>query len=237
MRIIALLLALVAFASPAHAQFGGSQNERRYTVTEFDKVRVDGGFAVTLTTGRSPFATAKGSPAALDNLSVSVNGKTLVIRRTSSAWGGYPGEDSGAVSIEIGTYDVRQAYVNGAGALDIDAIDGFEFGVSVQGSGAVRIGQLDVDRFDLMLNGAASAQIAGSAEDGTIVLRGVSALRGSDLDVRDLTLGIDGPGYAELGTSRAVKLDMVGPGEVRFAGQPACTVTTAGSPTILGCRP
>ena len=49
-RILVLASAALAFASAAQAA------DRNYTVTQFTKIRIDGGYKVKLATGVSPFA-------------------------------------------------------------------------------------------------------------------------------------------------------------------------------------
>src|SRR3546814_19405145 len=51
-----IMLAALALTATAPAQAA----ERRYTVTDFNRIRVDGPFVVTLATGKSPSATASG---------------------------------------------------------------------------------------------------------------------------------------------------------------------------------
>ena len=62
MRIFVLVVAASAIAMPAGAA------TRNFGITSFDKVRVDGPFKVRLTTGVAPFASATGSPAAIDRV-------------------------------------------------------------------------------------------------------------------------------------------------------------------------
>lgn len=85
----ALALAALAAAAPAA--------ERRHTVTDFDRVHVEGPFEVTLATGRPSSAVVSGSPAAIERVSIEVQGRVLRIRPNRSAWGGYPGEGAGPV--------------------------------------------------------------------------------------------------------------------------------------------
>ena len=70
-HLLAAALAAVAAAVPASAA------ERNYTVTGFDRVRLDGPYRVRMTTGVAPFARATGSSAALDSISIEVQGQTL----------------------------------------------------------------------------------------------------------------------------------------------------------------
>src|SRR3954465_13617316 len=126
----AILFALVvsaAFNSPAGAA------TRNFGITSFTKVRVDGPFRVSLATGVAPFARATGSPHALDRVAIDVRGDTLVVHSSSDSWGGYPGQDPGPVEVTLGTHDLSQAWLNGAGSLAIDRVKGLSFGLSVQG--------------------------------------------------------------------------------------------------------
>jgi len=79
-----LLLAALIFATSVPAVAA----ERRYSITDFNRVEVDGPYQVTLTTGGSSSARATGSSAALDRLSIEVMGQTLRIRTNVSSWGG-----------------------------------------------------------------------------------------------------------------------------------------------------
>ncbi|HXG82131.1 MAG TPA: hypothetical protein VNJ05_10065, partial [Sphingomicrobium sp.] len=94
-----ILLALLVLASlPAGAAPPAAK--RNYTVTDFDRIRIDGPYQVSLKTNVAPFARATGSQAALDGVSIEVQGRTLVVREGKNGWGGYPGENSGPVTIE-----------------------------------------------------------------------------------------------------------------------------------------
>src|SRR5262245_44026358 len=123
------LLSLLALASlPApQAVDAATPATRNYSVPSFDRIRIDGPYQVALRTNVSPFARAMGSPLALDGLSIGVEGRTLVVRAGSGGWGGYDGEDRGPVTIEVGTPDLKTAWINGAGALTVDKVRGLSF--------------------------------------------------------------------------------------------------------------
>src|SRR5688500_18035622 len=93
-----VLASLPAAAAPPQAQ-------RNYSVTSFDRIRVDGPYQVQLRTNVAPYARAVGAPRALDAVDIKVEGRTLIVRaRSSGSWGGYPGEAHGPVTIELGTH-------------------------------------------------------------------------------------------------------------------------------------
>jgi hypothetical protein len=231
-KTAAILVSLAAMlaASPA------ASAERTLSVTSFDRIRVDGPFKVTLTTGVAPFARVTGSSSAIDRVSVDVQGRTLVVRPSLSSWGGYPGEATGPAEIVLGTHDLSQAWLNGAGSLSIDRVRGLTFGFDLQGSGSVAIANMDVDQLRVGLNGAGSATLAGKAPKLTAIVRGVSSLDASALQVKDAAIGAEGPAQVKASVTGTLKLDARGTSTIDIAGTPACTVTAQGSATVTGCN-
>jgi hypothetical protein len=223
--------ALLLLAAPAVAA------ERSYSVTSFDRVRIDGPYQVMLTTGVAPFAKASGTQASLDGVSVKVEGRTLIVRAdTSGGWGGYPGEGRGPVTIALGTHELSTAWVNGPGALFIDKVKGLSFDLAIQGSGTMRIDSADVDQLRVGLSGAASSRIGGRAGKLTATVRGASSLDAEGLAVKDAVIGAEGPALVRASVSGTAKVDALGLASVTLAGAPSCMLKTQGSSTVSGCR-
>jgi hypothetical protein len=229
------ILALLALASlPATAAAPVAQ--RNYSVTSFDSIRVDGPYEVRLKTNVAPFARASGSQASLDGVSVRVEGRTLIVRPSSGGWGGYPGENRGPVTIEVGTHDLGTAWLNGAGTLIIDKIKGLGFDLAIQGSGSARIDSADIDQLKLGISGAGSTRIAGRAANMTATVRGTSSLDAEGLTVKDAVIGAEGPAIVRATVTNAAKVDALGLAAVTLAGKPACTVNAKGSASVTGCK-
>ena len=230
MRLVAFA-ALVLLTAPATAA------ERNYSVTSFNRIRVDGPYQVTVKTNVAPFARASGSQASLDGVSIRVEGRTLIVRAdTSGGWGGYPGEGRGPVTIELGTHDLATAWVNGAGALFIDKVKGLSFDLAIQGAGVMRIDSADVDQLKIGLSGTASARLAGRAAKLTATVRGSSSLDGETLAVKDAVIGAEGPAMVRANVTGTAKVDALGLASVALAGNPSCTTKSQGSASVTGCR-
>lgn len=230
LRLLAFAAAALALSAPAAAA------NRNFTVTGFDRIRVDGPYRVVLKTGVAPFARASGAPAALDGVSVEVQGRTLIVRRNPSGWGGYPGESRGPVEIAVGTHELSTAWVNGAGSLAIDGVRGQSFDLSLQGPGSAEIGRVDVDRLRVGLTGTGSARLGGKALEATTIVRGTGSVDGSSLTVKDATIGAEGAVLVRLNATGTAKVDTQGTAVVELAGRPACTVRASGSAIVSGCR-
>jgi len=230
MRTFLIAAAFLAIAAPAGAA------TRNFGITSFTKVRVDGPFRVSLATGVAPFASATGSPAALDRVAIEVRGDTLVVHNDLDSWGGYPGKDPGPVDISLGTHDLSAAWLNGSGALSIDRVKALSFDLSVQGSGAGEIGQANVDQLSVSVVGTASAKLAGQAGKLTAVIRGISTLDAAGLSTKDAALGADGAATIAANVSDSATIDAKGPATVRLGGSPACTLRVSGSASVSGCH-
>jgi len=229
--ILALLMLAslpVAAATPA--------TERTYSVSGFDRVRIDGPYRVDLRTNVAPYARASGTPASLDGVSIKVEGRTLVIRSGGASWGGYPGEGRGPVTIEVGTHDLSAAYINGPGALMVDRVKGLSFEMSIQGAGIAAIDQVDVDQLKVGVSGAGTIRLAGRVGKLTSTIRGTSNLEADRLEVKDAVIGAEGPSTVRAQVTNSAKVDAIGLASVTLTGEPACIVTAKGSANVVGCK-
>jgi hypothetical protein len=176
------------------------------------------------------------SPAALERVALTVQGRTLIVRQNRTSWGGYPGEAPGPVEISIGTHELSAAWLNGSGSLAIDKLRGLSFDLSVQGSGAASVDAVEVDQFKVAISGTAGVSLAGSAMKLTASVLGVSTLEASGLTSKNATIAASGPSTARATVTEAAKVNAQGAASVELAGSPACTVTASGSASVTGCR-
>jgi hypothetical protein len=221
-RIMLAALSLLAATSAQAA-------ERRFTVSGFEKVQVEGPFQVTLTTGKASNAVATGSPQALDRVSVQVEGRTLRIRPNRSAWGAPPKPGEGGVSIALSTHDLTAVTVAGSGSLSVDKAKAMRFDAALSGSGRITIGNVDADRLNLQLLGAGGISVAGKAKSLRATVTGQGALDAAGLTAEDAEIAADTSGAIALGVRRAAKIAASGAGDVTIGGTPACTLSGAGA--------
>ncbi len=230
MRTLILAASLALLATPVAAA------ERNFTMSSFDRIRVDGPYRVHLAVGVPPFATVHGSSQALDGLAIDIEGRTLVVHVNRSSWGGYSGESVGPVEISIGTHELSAAWLNGSGTLAIDRVKGLSFDLSVMGSGSATIGEVAVDQLSIGLGGSAAAKLAGTALKMTAYARGNTTLDAAGLSAKDVVLTADGPSSIKASASDTAKVDAIGVADVTLAGNPSCIIRAKGSATVEGCR-
>jgi hypothetical protein len=225
-RILPPLFVLLA-AAPAAAA------ERRYSVTDFDRVQIDGPFQVSLKTGGSNSAKASGGSAAIERVAIDVQGRTLRIRQNRSAWGGYPGEAAGPLRIELTTHDLRGASVGGSGSLSIDKASAMRFDVGLAGSGQIALGSIQADMLVVGLSGSGTIKLAGKAKSLKAAVQGAGSLEAGALGVDDAQINAQTAGRVEVGVRRAATVVNAGQGDTRILGTPSCNVKQLGSGQVF----
>lgn len=217
-RTLLALAALILAAAPAAAA------ERRYSVTDFERVVVEGPYIVRLTVGRSSSASASGSQAALDRVSIDVSGQTLRIRRNRTSWVGTPGAQEGPLTIELATRILRSARLIGPASLDIDRAAGLRVDLIVEGSGRLRAANVAADNLSIGLAGSGRLEIAGTAETLSADIQGTGDVDASRLRAENATITAGTTGEVALQVVRAATISAYGLGNVVIAGRADCTV-------------
>jgi hypothetical protein len=219
------LAALLLCSAPAPAVAA----ERFYPVTDFDRVQVEGPYQVTLVTGAGAAARASGSEAALARVTVEVQSGVLKIHPNRSGWGGYPGDNPGAVRIALSTRELRAATVIGAGALAVDRVRGLRADLSVSGSGSIGVQRVEADVLMLGLIGSGRIAAAGVAKQVRATVQGSGDLAAAGLAADDLVLNAETAGTVAIAARRTAKVKAGGSGNVDVSGPAACTVTATGA--------
>jgi hypothetical protein len=214
---------LLAAAAPAAAA------ERSYSITDFDRVQVEGPYEVSLATGRSSSARASGSAEGLDRVTVEVQGRTLRVRANQSAWGGTPGRPAGPVRIVVTTRDLVAASVVGSGSLAVDKARGLRIDLSVSGSGRLSIGRAEADTLVVGLLGAGHISAAGTAKQLKATVQGAGDLDAAELRADDARIQADTAGTVSVTAVRSATVKATGSGDVTIGGKPSCTVQATGS--------
>jgi hypothetical protein len=230
-----LRLPVFAFVAATLA-LPASAAERNFMVTDFTRIHVDGPYSVVLKTGVPPSAKATGSSTALDNVSVEVEGQTLVIRKNQSGWGGFPGDNPGPVTIAVGTHDLTTIWLNGSGGLRVNAVKGPALDISLVGAGSVAIDKVTVDHVGAGLSGSGSVVLAGTANEASLTGSGTSSLDAHALTVKNATIGASGAAVVKLSATNTAKVHGEGAVSVELSGKPSCTLNFQGPGSVTGCK-
>lgn len=204
-------------------------------MTSFDRIRVEGPFAVTVTTGKAVSARATGSEQMLERVSLRVEGRTMLIRPNLSGWGGYPGKQNIPARITVTTPDLTTSIMIGSGSLDIDHMRGPRLILTVEGAGTLTARSIEADNASLAVAGSGRIDVAGRVKQAAAIARGVAEISAPDLIVSDLTLTSESAGSVTMNALRSAKVTAIGVGATSVLGKAACEVKQMGAgPVICG---
>jgi hypothetical protein len=224
---IAAAFALFALAAPASAV------DRRFSVTDFDRVVVEGPYRVHLVTGRASSAVVSGTREAIDRVTVDVQGQTLRIRRNRSAWGGNERVDPGPLDIALATRNLRSVRLIGPAQVEVQGGSGLNVEFSVEGSGSLKASGVQADNLSLGLLGSGRIEIAGTAGRLRADFQGSGDVLGQGLVVaQEATIGTTTAGTVALTVNGPVAVNANGLGDVAIFGRPVCTVRGTGEPQV-----
>ncbi len=221
-RTLSALLGLLVLAAPAGAA------ERRYPVTDFDRIVVEGPYLVTVAIGRTTTASANGAQDALDRVTIDVSGTTLRIRRNTQ-WVGTPGAQQGVVNIALSTRNLRSVRLVGPASVEADNIRGQRVDLTIEGSGRLRAGNIAADTLDLGLRGAGRLELSGRAGVLRADIQGTGELAAAGLTADNATLTATTMGNVSLSARTSANFTASGLGETVTTGRPACPVRGQGA--------
>lgn len=227
-RCLSLLLLFVGIVALSTDRASATPVDRNFSVTSFDRIRVEGPFLVSITTGRAVSARARGEAAAIDRVQLRVEGRTLLVRAGSS-WSGFSDAAPGPVSITLTTPALDTAILLGSGSLDIDRITGARAVLTVEGSGRLAVRAIEVDNLSLAIAGAGSVDAAGKARVGALIARGQGTVQARGLTVADLSVVADTASPVTVTATRSARVTASGLGPVKVVGSAACEVRQTGA--------
>lgn len=222
LRQLTLALLGLAAATPVAAA------DRGYSVTSFDRIRVEGPFVVTVATGKAVSARARGDASALDRVQLRVEGRTLLVRAGPS-WGGFPDARQGPVSLALTTPALDSAILLGSGSIDIDLMKAARVIVTVEGSGRATVRRIEADNASLAIAGSGSLSASGKAAVGAVLARGQASLDARGLTVADLTVVAESASPVTITATRSARVTASGLGPVEIDGSAACEVRQTGA--------
>ncbi len=223
---IALVCAIASLSGVAAAA------ERRYSVSDFEKIRLVGAATVIVETGRATTVRASGAPEVIDTFLVEVQDRVLTIQ-PRAGFVVNPGQrGTGPISIFVTMPLLNGAKLTGGGTLKIAELRGIEGNVTLTGSGQIDIARVAVDRLTARLSGSGTLTLAGKALAAEANITGAGSFAAADLKVADLVLMVASSGATKAAASRSAKITSTGAGSVEIIGAPSCTVQNLGSGTI-----
>jgi hypothetical protein len=210
--------------------------DKRFTLSSFDKVRIEGDVAVEIRSGAAPFATASGDPRALEALTLKVQGGTLYIRRARTSAPverrQRPRAPEALPLVQLDARAVESLTLLGHGSVKLDRLNGARPSATMDGNGSVEIGTVAAEALALNVNGSGSLKIGGRAGSARAVMLGDGLIEGTGLALGALDLIGEGPVRARLTVDGPARIAVKGGAEIAIGGAPDCTVRQTGVNSI-----
>lgn len=224
-----LLLPLAAFI------LGAAPAERRFMLTDFDRVRVSGPFAVEIVTGGPPGASVSGDPRATERVTLRVDGSLLVIAPSTQGWDGWRDGREGQIVVRVSGRQLRGARVNGGGRLTIDRLSGQRIELGLAGSGQIDVGGVNGDQLVATLTGTGSIRLAGGKlRSARFISQGAGSIDAAGASVADLNVQSQSSGDSRFTASLTASVSALGTGAVRVEGNAVCRLSGSGPMSCAG---
>lgn len=228
-RFATALLLILCASSPAGA------DERRYSVSSFERIRVEGPFEVRLETGKAPGAEVVSDTRTLDLLDLHVDGITLIVRLNGKGWAEAPAARKVAPVLTLTTLQLRSAVVNAGGRLTVKGARGARVDMAVNGSGAITASAIATEDLRATIIGTGTVSLAGRAGHAELLSNGQGRIAADALQADDLVVRLDGTGETSAQARYTARVTTSGLGRVTITGNPKCEVRAlAGGPVLCG---
>lgn len=227
-RFWALALLAVAGTGPAQAV------ERKLLVASFENIQVIGDIDVTVQTGKSPSAIAKGDKRMLESLKLERVGTTLRVRLQDIVNNNKGVPITGPLQVTLTTQAIRDIAVSGNGTLKISEVRQQNGSKTViAGNGSVSIGRLIADQFSATINGNGKIDIGGGVtRDARVTIDGAGSFDGAKMTMRKLRLEHIGNAVSTATVEEGTDIYNRGSGNITIGGKGTCFIKQAGTAAI-----
>lgn len=212
MRWVALLpLLTLAAAAPA--------DERRFLITGFDRLRVEGPIEVEVVTG-SPGASATGEWRALEALQVRVDAGTMVVRPGNAG--------TGVPRVRVTAPALRGVLVTGGAQVRVAAARSNRVDLSLSGAGTLDVGDVAASDLIVTLTGGGTVTLAGTVDRARVRSYGAGSVDAARLTAGEATLVSESSGDIRITARYLARATALGTGAIRIGGKPECRVSGPG---------
>jgi hypothetical protein len=223
-----LIAVAFAWSQPALA------DTRSFGITSYDRVEVNGDMIVEIVPDHRITAVAEGSRAALETLSIDVNGdRTLVIRQVAEgAFGPRTRGNTGPIRIRLTSQNLAGVVLRGAGEVRAGQLRGRNIVVQNDGAGRVQAAIADGDAVRLANFGSGSIIVTGRARALNVNVEGAGGIDASGMTALFLTLRAVGTGASRFTASEQATVRVGGAPTIDVSGRARCTVDNSGAGTV-----
>jgi len=223
---LVLTLILVGFSLSA-CQFtvirgsGNLVTESR-DVSDFDKVQLDGAGRLFITQGDEETLEIEAEDNIIEKLTSEVQNGTLVLGYDEKPWRTTVIPTNG-ITYTLTVKDMTGLTFNGAGDLEMAALETTSLDVEINGAGQLTIDELTAERMMVHIAGASTISVSGQVVSQDIVIDGTGNYKAEDLKTESSSIEINGIGNGIVWATDSLEININGGGSVNYYGSPSVT--------------
>jgi hypothetical protein len=194
----------------------GDPGEQTFAVSDFDQVRLEGVGKLVIRVGERESLTVRADSNLLPYLIANVRGNELTI----GVKRGYNLIPQDGIEYALTVTDLSALYLDGAGSVEIGALDTDRLNLTVSGAGGITLEDLQAKRFDVEIDGSGWVNAAGQTEKINVEINGAGSLEAGDLLCQQADVNISGLGKVTLWAIESLSAEISGAGSVSYYGSP-----------------
>ena len=207
------------------------QTETRHPGT-FEAITLEYPADITIQQGAEDVVWIQADDNLIAQISSDVTSGRLIIKTTESDWRERV-NPSEQVKIGITAKNPKEiALAAPDGILRVNDLKGGTLKLVLSGGGQIFVTGIQVDLLDAVLSGAGDIQIAGTADEVTVLLSGWGNFNAADLAAKKASVDLSGAGAAVVRVERELLAKINGAGSVKYYGSPHVEQTLTGGGSI-----
>jgi hypothetical protein len=188
-------------------------------VSGFDEVQLDGAGRLVITQSETESLEIQAEDNILPELTADVSGGILVLGYQEKFWQKtvIPTKE---IQYTLTVTDLRKLTFNGAGVLEMDALDTSSLEIVINGAGQVKIGNLIADSLSVQISGTGNVELAGEVTNQSINIDGAGNVRAGDLRTSITHIKVNGLGNSTVWATETLTVAINGGGSLNYYGSP-----------------
>lgn len=216
---LAVMMFVVSLTLVSTLAYAGKPVSQTREVSGFDRIEINGAYALYLTQGKEYSLRIEAEPEVLENIETEVKGGLLKVsdNKPRIRIGAFKGKTR---KIYLTLPELKDLCINGAAdVISQNRIKTGNFGLTVNGAGDVEL-ELEAGDVAATINGAGDIKLKGTAENFDISIDGAGDISAGDLASQKASVSISGAGDCRVNASQELTVNIAGSGDVGYQGSP-----------------
>lgn len=191
-------------------------------VSGFSEVRLDGAGRLVITQGETESLKIEAEDNIIGELTSEVRGQTLVLGFQDQFLRSTIIPTKGII-YTLTVDDLTAITFNGAGDLEMDALDTSSLELVINGAGQINVDELTAESLSVQISGTGTIKIGGQVSSQSVAIDGAGNYEAGDLQTKSTTIKINGLGSAVIWATDSLDISIDGGGTVNYYGNPSVT--------------